>query len=173
MLKSDLLGMATRIREVSMNLQGLKVFLLAAILLSIAVPAQSFASNKTSDAQTITHIFDKAKKNTYWKLAFLTGKDAQVVFMSITPDTNPKNEVGVETHHFDQVIFIAEGKAKAILNGKSTLVKAGDMIFIPQGTPHNVINMNVKKPLKIISVYSDTDIPANSVYEKIEDAPKE
>jgi len=45
------------------------------------------------------------------------------------------------------------------------------MIFIPQGTQHNVINLNQKDDLKIISIYSDTDIPANSVYKKKEAEP--
>jgi mannose-6-phosphate isomerase-like protein (cupin superfamily) len=47
-------------------------------------------------------------------------------------------------------------------------VNSGDMIFIPQGTPHNVINLNQKDDLKIISFYSGTDIPANSIYKKKE-----
>ncbi len=68
-----------------------------------------------------------AKNNENWKLALVTGKDAQVVFMNITPENNPNNDIGIETHQFDQVIFVA----KSVLNGKKSTVKAGDMIFIP------------------------------------------
>ena len=32
---------------------------------------------------------------------------------------------------------------------------------------------DTKKPLKIISVYSDNDIPANAVYKKKSDEPQE
>ncbi len=117
-------------------------------------------------------IFDKAKSNRNWKLAFVTGEHAQVVFMNVSPTTNPKNEIGMETHPFDQVIFVVSGNGKAILDSKVTIANAGDMIFIPKGIPHNVINMDAKEPLKIISVYSSNDIPTGAVI-KTKDAPKE
>jgi quercetin dioxygenase-like cupin family protein len=118
-----------------------------------------------------TQIFEQAEKNENWKTAFATGKHAQVVFMNVSPETNPKNEIGMETHPFDQVIIVVTGKGKAVLNGKESLVAKGDMIFIPEGTPHNVINLVQDKPFKIISVYSSTDIPANSNFKKKSDAP--
>lgn len=146
---------------------------------SILVPLQSFAavdakieSNNISPA-VVAKIFEKAKENNDWKHAFLTGKNAQIVFMNISPSTNPSNEVGVETHKFDQVIFVVDGKARASLNGETSMVETGDMIFIPQGVAHNVVNLDSKKPLKIMSVYSDTDIPKTAVYHKKSDTPKE
>lgn len=135
--------------------------------------SQTNTTNTQIEAVASPQILEKAKANTNWKLAFLTGKHAQIVFMNISPQTNPNNEIGMETHKFDQVIFIADGDAKAILNDKSSTVKTGDMIFIPEGTAHNVINLNANKPLKILSIYSDTDIPANSVFSKKSDEPKE
>lgn len=125
-----------------------------------------------SQPMVSTQILEKAEKNTNWKTAFLTGKYAQIVFMNISPETNPKNEIGMETHAFDQVILVVTGKGKAVLNGKESLVAKGDMIFIPEGTPHNVINLDKEKPFKIISYYSSTDIPANSNYKKMSDAPE-
>jgi len=93
--------------------------------------------------------------------------------MNISPNTNHNNEIGMETHKFDQIIFIAEGNAKTVLNGKPTNVKSGDMIFIPQGIAHNVINLDRNKPLKIISVYSETDIPESSSIQEKSDEPHE
>lgn len=115
-------------------------------------------------------ILKEAEKNDNWKRAFATGKHAQIVFMNISPETNPANEIGMEVHPFDQVIILITGKGKAILNGKESFVKEGDMIFIPEGTSHNVINLD-KKPLKIISFYSSMDIPENSIFKKSSDAP--
>lgn len=141
------------------------------ILLGIGItPSLSFAHiEKKVDSKTINpnvapQFFEKAKSNPNWKFAFATGKHGQVVFMNVSPNTNPKNEIGLETHLFDQIILIAQGEGKAVLNGKTSNVKAGDMIFIPQGTSHNVINVNKNKPLKIVSFYSDNDIPSNSIY---------
>lgn len=157
----------------------IKLSFFALLYAFILIPTQSFADieantvDNTINAIVAPQIFEKAKKNDDWKFAFFTGKSAQIVFMNISPSTNPNNEIGMETHKFDQIIFIAEGKGKAILNGKSSVVKSGDMIFIPQGIPHNIINLNAKKPLKIISVYSDTDIPANAIYKKKSDVPSE
>lgn len=154
---------------------GIKLFLVSAAL----VPLLSFAStdNKPVDdkltATIAPQIFEIAKKNENWKQAFKTGKEAQVVFMNVTPKTNPKNEIGMETHKFDQVIFVVEGKAKSVLNDKNSTVKAGDMVFIPQGVPHNFINLDSKKPFKIISIYSATDIPEKSAYKQMSDVPKE
>lgn len=122
-----------------------------------------------SEPSVTKQLSTKAKNNANWKLAFLTGKHAQIVFMNVSPETNPKNEIGMEVHPFDQIILIAEGQGKAMLNGKTTIIETGDMIFIPKGTQHNVINSNHKQGMKIISIYSDTDIPANSVYKKKSD----
>lgn len=154
-------------------------FFYLTVFLSILIPIQSFAENKsvkennTMMAVTTPQIFEKAKKNENWKLAFLTGKNGQIVFMNISPVTSPNNEIGMETHQFDQIIFIVEGNANAVLDGKLSAVQSGDMIFIPQGTPHNVINLNKENPLKILSVYTDTDIPANKIYAKKSDEPVE
>ena len=134
-----------------------KVSFLVTLCASIFIPTQSFAENDAKIASdkivavTAPQIFEKAKKNEDWKNAFLTGKNEQIVFMSVSPSTNPANEIGMETHKFDQVIFIAEGKAKTVLNDKSSTVEAGDLIFIPQGTAHNVINLNEKK--RILSIF--------------------
>lgn len=122
--------------------------------------------NQKFHAFVVPRFFDEAKKNTNWKVAFATAKDEQVVFMNISPKTNPRNEIGVEVHSFDQVILIVEGKGKAILEGKMSLVQSGDMIFIPAGTVHNVINLGQDKELKIISFYSDTDIPEGAVFKR-------
>lgn len=123
---------------------------------------------------TVTpQIFSKALQNNNWKQAFLTGEHAQIVFMSISPLTNPNNEIGMEKHKFDQIIIVVSGNAKTVLDGKTSAVKEGDLIFIPKGTEHNVINTNSDKALKIISFYSDNDIPANTIYPKKADEPKE
>jgi quercetin dioxygenase-like cupin family protein len=121
-------------------------------------------SNTNFNPVIITQIAEKAKQNSNWKIASATGKNGQVVFMTVSPATNPKNEIGMETHPFDQIIFVVEGEAKSVLNGKTSLVHSGDLIFIPEGTQHNFINENSDRPFKIISVYTGNDMPANSTY---------
>lgn len=126
-----------------------------------------------SENGAIIHEVKKVvKTNDHWKKALVTGKEAQVVIMSINKKTNPKNEIGMETHPFDQVILIVQGKANAIMNGKQTKVKKGDLIFVPKGTAHNFINLNPVKSLKIMSIYSKTDMPAGQDYKTQADMPK-
>lgn len=155
------------------TVNGIKNFLIVFILATFCFNGLSFASKTQAHAAVSTQIYDKVKQNDNWKLAFLTAKDAQIVFMNISPSTNPNNEIGMETHKFDQIIFVVEGNGKAILDDKTTMVKSGDMIFIPQGVEHNVLNLNAKKPLKILSVYSSTDIPANSIFKTKSDEPQD
>jgi len=155
-------------------MKGIISLIVALLFSQLAIFGTSFAGDTNqTNAVVANQVFNGVKKNNNWKLAFLTAKNAQVVFMNITPNTNPNNEIGIEIHKFDQIIFVVEGDGKAILSGKTTMVKPGDMIFIPQGIEHNVINMNAKKPLKILSIYSATDIPANSTYPKKSDVPQE
>lgn len=152
------------------TLNGIKKSLIVFILAISCTYGLTFAENTQIHAEVSGQIFDKVKQNDNWKRAFLTAKDAQIVFMNISPSTNPNNEIGMETHKFDQIIFVVEGNGKAVLDSKITMVKSGDMIFIPQGVEHNVINLNAKKSLKILSVYTSTDIPANSVFKRKSDA---
>jgi quercetin dioxygenase-like cupin family protein len=121
----------------------------------------------------VKRFLDEAKKNKNWKTAFLTGGEEQIVFMNISPLTNPNNEIGNETHPFDQVIFIVEGNGKAIVNDNPTPVTDGDLIFIPKGTAHNVVNLDKENELKVVSFYSKNDIPKNAVYQRKADEPTE
>lgn len=121
----------------------------------------------------IEQVFNKVRANNNWKSALLTGKHAQIVFMTISPITNPKNEIGMEVHPFDQVILVVEGTGKAVLSGKTWSVNTGDIIFIPQGVAHNVINLSPNNaPMKIMSFYSSQDIPVKAEYAKKTDEKK-
>ncbi|MDC0535578.1 cupin domain-containing protein [Francisellaceae bacterium] len=104
-----------------------------------------------------------------WKQDVLTGAHGQVVMMSITPETNPKNEVGFEVHEgFDQIIYVTEGEAIVITGDKNeetvNTISKGDMIVIPSDTRHNVINLNDHSALKILSFYSENDTKVNKSY---------
>ncbi len=144
----------------------------SSVLLTLPLLFTSMHADELSppfQPMVVQDFLKEARKNTHWKAAIATGKQEQVVFMNVSPQTNPNNEIGVEIHPFDQVILIVEGKGKAVLDGKISPVKEGDMIFIPQGISHNVINLDQKKALKLISFYSATDIPNGAIYAKKSD----
>ena len=107
----------------------------------------------------IYDMLSKAKFNDYWKVPRARGEHLQVVFMSVNNETNPNNEIGEETHEFDQIILIVEGQAELTLNGEISKVHVGDMIVIPKDTPHNLKNLNPNTALKLVSIYGEQDIP--------------
>lgn len=151
-----------------------EVLLVLALIFTMPMDsAEKETINNEIQPKVVTRFLEKAKKNTNWKTAFVTGQHEQIVFMNVSPMTNPDNEIGMETHPFDQVILIVEGRGKAVLAGQTSNVKEGDMIFIPQGTHHNVINLDQAKGLKLISFYSETDIPRDAVYNKKADELKD
>ncbi len=82
--------------------------------------------------------------------------------MSISPSTNPQNELGIDTNESDLVIIVLEGDGKAHLNGINHDIKTNDMIFVPEGIAYNIINANENKALKLLNIYSETDVTANT-----------
>lgn len=167
----------TELKRISTeNMTRKKTGLIVTFIFTAMIATTSISASESNDKfeSMVVHSFvEEAIKNNNWKIAFATAKNEQVVFMNISPLTNPKNEIGMEVHAFDQMILIVKGKGKAILNGKTSVVKEGDMVFIPEGIPHNVINLDKKNELKLISIYSETDIPKGSVYKKKADEPKD
>ena len=90
----------------------------------------------------------------------------------------PCGEIGLEMHSdTDQLIRIEDGKAlvqmgrcKNQLNYQQSLSN-GDVIFVPAGTWHNVINTG-STPLKLYSVYAPPQHPFGTVHRTKEDAEK-
>lgn len=142
----------------------MKIF--ATLLFALLVTVQGQAEERI-EPQIVKQFIQKVKSNENWKVAVVTGEQGQVVIMNISPGTNPKNQISEEVHHFDQVSLIIEGRGKAIVGDKTSIVGEGDMLFIPKGVDHTVINLNSNKPLKLISFYSENDIPKGSVYKTI------
>lgn len=63
-----------------------------------------------------------------------------------------KKEVKPHFHqHHTEVITVLEGKARMTLNEHRFTIKKGDVLVIPEGSVHSVINKH-KKPLKVLSV---------------------
>lgn len=139
-------------------------FLVTTLLSSASIGAAEPMPESEIKPVVVKQFLAEAKKNKNWKTAIATGKHEQIVFMNICLRTNPNNEIGTEVHPFDQVILIVEGQGKVVMNGSTSLVQSGDMVFIPEGKSHNVINFDDGRDLKLISFYSKTDISKDAVY---------
>jgi mannose-6-phosphate isomerase-like protein (cupin superfamily) len=64
-------------------------------------------------------IEEKAVKNNYFREVVFTGKNCQLVVMSLRPG----EEIGSEVHkNVDQFFRVEEGRGKVIIDGEETLV---------------------------------------------------
>lgn len=97
-----------------------------------------------------TNIEKETLENTYFRKVLFTAPHSQLVVMSL----NPGEEIGVEVHHLDQFIRFEEGEGKVILDGKEYDVKDDDVVVIPEGVEHNVINTSKTNTLKLYTIYS-------------------
>ncbi len=107
------------------------------------------------------HIEEETIKNENFRKVLYTGKHAQLVVMSLLPD----EEIGMEAHEsVDQFFRFEVGEGKAVLNGEEVLFKADDVLIIPAGTNHNIINTSTSDKLKLYTVYSPANHPEGTVH---------
>ena len=65
------------------------------------------------------------------------------------------HEGGPDNRHrgSDQWLFVLSGSGRAILNGRSTRLRAGTLLLIPRGTIHEIRNTG-RSPLKTLNFYA-------------------
>jgi mannose-6-phosphate isomerase-like protein (cupin superfamily) len=92
-----------------------------------------------------------AVENSNFRKVLYTGEHMQLVLMSIKPG----EEIGEETHlKSDQFFRFESGTGKCIVNGTEYNVKAGDVVLVPSGSKHNVINTDANNDLKLYTIYA-------------------
>lgn len=112
-------------------------------------------------------IEDQTIKNDNFRKVLFTGKNSQLVLMTLKGG----EEIGMEVHkEIDQFFRVEEGEAVFVLNGKKKTIKANEAIIIPAGTEHNVINASKDKPVKLYTIYSPPNHPPNTIDKTKEDA---
>ena len=109
----------------------------------------------------------QAKKNESFRQVLYTATGGQLVLMSL----KPSEDIGMEVHDdVDQFFWIVKGKAKATLDGEEVEVAKGEVLVVPRGTQHNVINASDSKPLKLFTVYTPPNHPDGTVHATKADA---
>jgi mannose-6-phosphate isomerase-like protein (cupin superfamily) len=123
-----------------MNIFSKKLIDCAKLLIAAASDLKGF----------VTDIEKDTVANDNFRKVLYTGKNSQLVLMSL----NPGEDIGEEVHKdTDQFFRVDAGSGQVIINGVKHEIKNGSAIVIPQGARHNVIN-NGKIPLKIYTIYS-------------------
>ena len=111
------------------------------------------------------HVEQMAIQNQNFRTAIWTGCHLQMTLMCIPPC----GEIGEEIHEdTDQFIRVEQGKATVVMGRcKHQMdfqcnVVRGDVICVPAGIWHNVMNMG-RSPLKLSSVYAPPKHPRGTV----------
>jgi len=63
----------------------------------------------------------------------------------------------------DATIVVLSGKARVRVGNRDMEVSAGDVVFIPRGTPHSVENLT-PEPLEAFAVFSPQADPKDRIY---------
>lgn len=89
--------------------------------------------------------------NANFRKVLYSGKHLQLVLMSLKTG----EEIGEEVHKENDQFFRFEGgNGKCIIDGNNYNVTDGDVIIIPAGAKHNIINNDPAAELKMYTIYS-------------------
>ncbi len=104
-------------------------------------------------------------QNSNYRTALWTGQHLQLTLMCIAPES----DIGLEVHpDTDQFLRIEQGCGIMKMgSSKDSLafqrqVSAGNAIFVPAGTWHNLVNTG-SVPIKLYTIYSPPEHPFGTV----------
>jgi mannose-6-phosphate isomerase-like protein (cupin superfamily) len=97
----------------------------------------------------VDDIQDMTGHNSDFRRVLYTGKQLQLVLMSLQPG----EDIGEEVHpDRDQFFRVEEGNGEVWIDGHQTKIKSDFAIVVPAGARHNLKNTG-DKPLKLYTLY--------------------
>lgn len=109
-------------------------------------------------------------ENENFRKVLYTAEHLQLVVMSLLPG----QDIGMETHpDNDQFLRFEKGDGKVIINETKYLVHSGDVVIVPAGCQHNVINTSSEHPLKLYTIYAPPHHQDGMVRKTKEEAVKD
>ncbi len=109
----------------------------------------------------VHNIEEESLANTNFRKVLYTDQNLQLVVMSLLP----QEEIGEETHNdLDQFIRVEAGVGKAVLEGIEHPLRDGDVVIVPKGTLHNIINTSAELPLKLYTIYAPPQHPDGKIH---------
>lgn len=89
--------------------------------------------------------------NDNFRKVLYTGKNSQLVLMSLKPN----EEIGTEIHpENDQFFRFEKGEGKAVIDGNEYPLEDGTAVIVPAGAEHNIVNTSGSEELKLYTIYS-------------------
>ncbi len=117
----------------------------------------------------IVNIEKETLENNNFRKVLFTAKNMQLVVMNIPVG----KDIGEEIHDdIDQFIRIESGKATAMLNDVAHEMKDDDIVIVPGGVKHNIINSG-EEELKLYSIYAKPEHKKGTIHATKEEAVEE
>ena len=101
------------------------------------------------DKGFVADVKKQAKDNDNFRKVLFTTARSQLVLMSLKPG----EEIGLEVHDGDQIIYIVDGEGFASVGDENAEIEKGSVLFIPAGVPHNVGNTD-DDAMKLFTIYT-------------------
>jgi mannose-6-phosphate isomerase-like protein (cupin superfamily) len=114
----------------------------------------------------ISNIEKDTLENKNFRKVLYTGRNSQLVLMSISP----KEEIGEEVHTLDQFFRVESGMGLVVIDDVSTEIADGSAIIVPAGAKHNVINISETDDLKLYTIYSPPEHKDQVIHASKEEA---
>ncbi len=108
-----------------------------------------------------------AEDNELFRRVLFTTEKTQLVLMSLLP----QEDIGLEVHDGDQVLVIVEGKGLAVVGGAEHKVEMGNIVVVPAGVTHNVVNTGPAS-LKLFTLYAPPQHAVGTVHRTREQAER-
>jgi len=116
----------------------------------------------------VTNIERDTLENADYRRVLFTGRNMQLVLMTLQPG----EEIGRETHdEHDQFIRVESGTGKVILGHEEHRLEDGVAVVIPAGVEHNVVNTSRSEPLRLYTLYGPPEHPDGTVHRTKRDEP--
>jgi mannose-6-phosphate isomerase-like protein (cupin superfamily) len=112
------------------------------------------------------NIEEATLNNTNFRKVLYTAVNMQLVVMSLKPG----EEIGEEVHSLDQFFRFEAGKGKVVIDDAIHLVKAEDVVIVPAGSKHNVINMSDTEELKLYTIYAPPEHKDGTIHKTKDEA---
>jgi mannose-6-phosphate isomerase-like protein (cupin superfamily) len=113
-------------------------------------------------------IEDQAEDNSDFRRVVYTGKNLQLVLMSLKPG----EDIGEEVHKDrDQFFRLEKGKGEVLIDGKRSKIKGDDAVLVPAGARHNIVNTG-EKPLRLYTLYGPPEHRDGTVHATKADAQR-
>jgi mannose-6-phosphate isomerase-like protein (cupin superfamily) len=114
----------------------------------------------------VDDIEDMTERNADFRRVLYTGKQLQLVLMSLEPG----EDIGEEVHHDrDQFFRVEKGKGEIWIDGHKTKIKSDFAMLVPAGARHNLRNTG-DKPLKLYTLYGPPEHEDGTVHATKTDA---